>query len=352
MKLFEPFRDVKEQVSEVSEVNVYGGSIFSGALVGTTGEANIKKFVHWTSGSVSGSYYHACYSTHHTASTAVELLNVTYGFSNSSSFYSNAAVTNQQEKSKIYRLYAKKLLGSSDERFNISGTIRDELIFVSLARSQHKDELRKGALSMGFILTGASGGGGATSVSLESTVTDEGAATSYFQSETSGDHAYLLTGTTNPEAAGIVWYKAGVMALVPELISFTSSTGGNFWSGSNNYEDMVVSGGAGGSFDNTIDAMRYRITDLSIINQTNLHSTFYFCRALNDEFNYSSNPTFIDEDKRIITTSGSNNLITRTYITKVGLVGDNDEILAVASVSRPLKKAPDNELMIKVRLDY
>lgn len=351
MKLFDPFRDIKEQVSEINELNIYDGAIFSGAVVGTVESANIKTFNHWQSGSRSGSYYHACYSTHITSSAAVELFDITFGFSNSSSYYSDTTATNVNEKNKIYRLFAKKLLGSENERFEISGTIRDELIFLALNRSQHKDELKKETISIRMINSGSGGSAGVVAVFDETVYRDEGAINSYVQDEIAGDYAFLRSGSN---VGGLVFYKAGILALIPEVVSNTSSVTtnpSNTWSGSLDYPAIVTHGGTG-SFDNTLDGIRYRFRNLSIINQTNLHSTFYFCRALNDEFNYSSNPTFIDGDKRIIPTSGSNNMITRTYITKVGLMGDNDEILAVASLSRPLKNGPDSELVVKVRLDY
>lgn len=351
IKTFELARDIKENPSEITELNTYAGSLFSGAIVGTINDANIKKFNHWTSASATGSYYQSIYNTHVTASTAIELATITFGYSISSSFYGAANETNKTEKNRIYKLYAKQLLGNENGRFSISGTIRDELVFLSFTRSQRKDELRKETLTMKSFNSGASGGPTpAITATQEYTWSDTGAASSYTKG-LRGDYADLISGSL---VAGQVYYQAGTLVLIPENFSNTSSVTtdpGNTWSGSFDYGAMALSGG-GGTLDNTIDAMRYRIRNLSLINTTILHSTLYFCRALNDEFNYSSNPTFIDSSNRIITTSGSNNLTSRTYITKVGLVGENNELLAVASISEPLKKTPENERTIIVRLDY
>lgn len=353
IKTFDPARDIKEQPSEITELNSYGGSIFSGALVGTVAEANIKRFDHWASGSATGSYYHALYSTHHTASTAIELMNVSYGYSISSSFYGATHETNKAEKNRIYKLHAKMLLGDENERFIVSGSAQDELIFLSFTKSQRKDELRKENISFSSIFSGASGGAGVVSVAPNNTyIWSDNRAASVYSKGLRGDYAELTSGSV---VGGLVFYQAGIVILVPEDFSNTSSVAtnpGNTWSGSHDYGSMALSGGGGGGLDHTIDAMRFRIRDCSIINTTVLHSTLYFCRALNDEFNYSSNPTFVDSDKRIIPTSGSNNLTTRTYITKVGLVGENNETLAIGSLSEPLKKAPDTERTIIVRLDY
>jgi hypothetical protein len=42
----------------------------------------------------------------------------------------------------------------------------------------------------------------------------------------------------------------------------------------------------------------------------------------------------------------------RVYVTSVGMYDDNQELLAVAKLSKPIKKSFDRELVIKVKLDY
>ena len=41
-----------------------------------------------------------------------------------------------------------------------------------------------------------------------------------------------------------------------------------------------------------------------------------------------------------------------SYITTVGLYSADNELLAVAKLSEPLRKDPTNELTVRVRLDY
>ena len=41
-----------------------------------------------------------------------------------------------------------------------------------------------------------------------------------------------------------------------------------------------------------------------------------------------------------------------SYITTVGLYSADNELLAVGKLSEPLKKTPENEFTIRVRLDY
>ena len=41
-----------------------------------------------------------------------------------------------------------------------------------------------------------------------------------------------------------------------------------------------------------------------------------------------------------------------TYITTVGLYSSDNQLMAVAKLSEPLKKTPSNEFTLRVRLDY
>jgi len=83
---------------------------------------------------------------------------------------------------------------------------------------------------------------------------------------------------------------------------------------------------------------------------------------MNKDFNYSNNPTYVYDGK----TASSNGIVysagtiynqdfisnPTTYITTVGLYNDSNELVAVAKLSRPAMKTFDNELLIKVRLDF
>ena len=85
-------------------------------------------------------------------------------------------------------------------------------------------------------------------------------------------------------------------------------------------------------------------------------STNYFVRVKNKEFNYSNNPTFVSDgtDGKTKGTIIYQDLISnpRTYITSIGLYNDNNELLAIGKLSRPTQKSFDNELLIKVRIDF
>ena len=97
-------------------------------------------------------------------------------------------------------------------------------------------------------------------------------------------------------------------------------------------------------------SIRNRIQNISFNNTVELNSSIYFCRANNNEFNYSSNPTYLNSSEIRVKNTTSDNPV--AYITTVGLYSSDNELLAVAKLSEPLKKDPNTELTIRVRLDY
>ena len=68
------------------------------------------------------------------------------------------------------------------------------------------------------------------------------------------------------------------------------------------------------------------------------------------EFNYTTNSSFIETDGTLSFSSMNDN--PRTYITTIGLYNDNNELLAVAKLSRPLLKDFTKELLVRVKLDF
>lgn len=106
----------------------------------------------------------------------------------------------------------------------------------------------------------------------------------------------------------------------------------------------------GSQISASADYLRHRIKNIQFNNTTELNSTIYFCRANHNEFNYSSNPTYIDKSKIRIKSISSDEPL--SYITTVGMYNNNNELLATAKLSEPLKKTSNNEFVLRVRLDY
>ena len=117
-----------------------------------------------------------------------------------------------------------------------------------------------------------------------------------------------------------------------------------------------------GSIDDIVDhiaSCRFSsgsLTAMTFQNKTNINSTLYFCRANADEFNYSSNPTFLDNDGNISVIDaaarqdGSQKAF--TFVTKVGLHDAEGNLLAVAKLSRPVEKNSEKDITFRIRLDF
>ena len=114
----------------------------------------------------------------------------------------------------------------------------------------------------------------------------------------------------------------------------------------NSFQSMLT----GSEISASANQIRHRIYNIEFNNTTELNSTVYFCRAHHNEFNYSNNPSYVAASKIEVKNQASDSPI--AYITGVGLYSADNELLASAKVSEPLRKDPTNELTLRVRLDY
>ena len=112
--------------------------------------------------------------------------------------------------------------------------------------------------------------------------------------------------------------------------------------------DVVLTGS---QISASAEGFRNRVYNVAFDNTTELNSTIYFCRAHHNDFNYSSNPTYLAGSKVVVKGDQKKNSPV-SYVTSVGLYSDNNELLAVAKLSEPLKKTPSSELTLRVRIDY
>ena len=107
---------------------------------------------------------------------------------------------------------------------------------------------------------------------------------------------------------------------------------------------------ASGTNDEFANNFRKRVENISFNNTTELQSSIYFCRTGHNEFNYSGNPSYLSSSKIVVKDESTDTPI--SYITTVGLYSEENELLAVAKLSEPLRKTPETEYVLRVRLDY
>ncbi len=317
------------------------GSIISG----TYADANIKNFSHGR--------FQSVYDYPYLSSSANHIFDITVGYSSTSALSGGSSIDNAK-KIQIYNQLAQTLVGH-----DINGNILDfdqdgdilaggskikEAVFVNFSRLLTKDEIQKGNFSL---LVGDSTYDAQQTTSKS--VLDYGAANEYRVNSPSGEYAMLYTSSINvttAAAVGLLYYQAGIMVLTASL--FNGSAGMFHYVGG---VPFSVNAALTASTIQTIcDQFRHRFLNLSFNNTVELNSTIYFCRANHNEFNYSSNPTYLSGSKIRVKNSSIDNPV--TYITSVGLYSADNELLATAKLSEPIKKAPDSEVILRVRLDF
>lgn len=333
------------------------GSIVSGAYA----EANIKNFTH--------DLWQAVYDYPQLSSSANHIFDISVGYSNDS-VLSASTSTQNSKKINMYNEMSKILMGHDatgsilqfDEDGDIiaGGTKMKECIFLNFSRLLSKDEIKKGSfsLSLGAFDTYSS----TSPFQSVLTITDSGAQNDFRVNSPAGEYGILSASVGGAYSAsygatvlngncGLLFYQAGIAVLTGSI--FLNTTGSNGKLRANAAMDpngSTINGILTGSISGACDAFRHRVQNLSFNNTTELNSTVYFCRINNNDYNYSSNPTYLSGSKIVVKNNSLDAPV--AYITEIGLYSADNELLGVAKVSEPLKKDPTNELIIRVRMDY
>ena len=314
--------------------------------------------------------------------------------------------TQQEKKIAMYNQMAQVLMGHDKngniQRFDDDGQLTvgeqhglmNEVIFLNFSRLLVKDEIKKGSFQIKFGTEQAKGSSNlkkATGLAHLLTIKDTNAQNDYRVNSPAGEYGILSAshsafggkqglgskllsdknadGTYRAANVGLIFYQAGVCVLTASIFSaarsgsatskrgllnqsVSMSLGGNMGSkGAKgtvkaNIDEMLT----GSKIQNIANNIRERLLDVSFNNTTELNSTVYFCRANHNEFNYSANPTYLQSSKIRVKDVPSDMPV--SYVTSIGLYSPDNELMAVAKLSEPLRKDPTNELTLRVRLDY
>ena len=321
----------------------------TGTIVsGTYSENNIKNYTH--------GMFQSVYDYPYLSSSANHIFDLSVGYSSGSAMSSS---TNEQNAKKIniYTQMAQVLVGyhpdgtirEFDESGDLEGTTKiREAFFVNFARLLTKDEIKKGSFSI-TVLTGST----VESPDSNYVITDSGSANDFRVNSPAGEYGILYDDSDRKR--GLIYYQAGVAVLSASVFHdqthqapVTSSLffGPPDADDATDLETVMTTKAISAS----CDGVRNRWYDCSFNNTTELNSTIYFCRANHNSFNYSSNPTYLTGSKIRVKESTLDAPV--TYITTVGLYSADNELLATAKLSEPLKKDPSTELTLRVRLDY
>lgn len=322
----------------VIQTPLYESIPLTGTIIsGTYNGENILNYSH--------AMFQSVYDYPYLSSSANHLFDLQIGYA-SSSVLNNALAVQNDKKISIYNQQAQLLAGydptgsiqllDQDGDFSAGGTKLKECVYINFSRLLFKEEIKKGSFSMTVYTGGVYNAIGGPEV-----ISDAHAASSYFVNSPNGSYSYL-TGTTK-EKVGLIYYEAGIVILTASL--FTGPGATTFWQTRTVEQTM-----SGSNMSASCDAIRRRIKEINFNNLTKLQSTMIFCQVGHNDFNYSSNRTYLSQSKMVVKNNASDQPI--TYITTIGLYSPENELLAVGKISEPIKNSNSISFVLKGRLDY
>ena len=241
----------------------------------------------------------------------------------------NPLVTGSSPSRIVYGQYRNLVYGTENTNFSFNNAVTASSIYViNVARSRYKESLLPGS----FELRLGSGSNGTITLIDDSTTTN--------LSRFLGENRYynIISGSiTNGSFSTATNYgfflpDLGVAILDSGSLSQFISPVSSSYNHLNLYRSIV----SGSNF--------------KLQSSETVSSTYFFTRVKNSEFNYTTNPSIIDDNGNLLYTTLINS--PQTFPTTLGLYNDNNELLAVAKLSRPLTKDFTKEALIRIKLDY
>jgi hypothetical protein len=302
-------------------------------------------------GSTSGYYLNVFQTSSTDTSAAVQFAIAYCDVVGSGSNFYNVLVTGSTPTKTNYGQYRTLVLGDENASFTFGNQVSEYFYVISVERARYKESLLPGTMTLNL-----SGSGGMVSLTDDSklggaiTFTDAGRKYNLV----SGSSGTVYTGGNpngwTPNSGSYGWFlpDVGLILLSGEALDGSAAAGGIELDTSRSFNDndfnqekifnsLNLAGSGGNGF--------------TLNSKETLSSDFIFVRARNQEFNYSKNPSFVSGSTgEVLFDSFIDN--PQIYITTVGLYNDNNELLAVAKLSRPLLKDFTKELLVRVKLDF
>lgn len=297
-----------------------------------------------TQKAASGEYYNDVYNVPITSTTTIPEIQFSIAYGHK--YGSGSSKLNEQYPSRaIYSQYKNILLEPTDEFFTIGGVNKRHIMVVNFGLSRIKQTLDPGDWQ--FTLASTLG-------SKFTTLIDDSGQSVNFTTTKAGRKYNIISGSIAGGAYsttityGLAYPDMGILILDPDQLSGSTAafTGVVCNVSSSNVASVNIS-----NFFNAMSASMTSSNGFIARNLENIASTHYFVRVKNAAFNFSNNPTFVTGTLGDFYNQDMINNPT-TYFTTIGLYNGNNELLAVAKVSQPLKKSPNNEALVRVKLDY
>lgn len=292
------------------------------------------------------------------------------GNAGSGSFPAETASIQASPTKAIYTQYQNMLLGTADldGKFSIKSgsttTNADDIWVISFSSYKMKDRVDEGGLELAF--------SGSPTVKNPTGIVgliDD----SYYTSQAQSVYQIVrgtLDNQPNPptyEGFGLFYPQDGVVVLNASVLAMELG----LWTGTAKTGKTITQDAYAWDYDPGVNNRTYTYNHKTLFESMKLASNktmktrkseyvparHYFVRVKNRDFNYSNNPTYVWPGTDTIHAKGTirnTDFVDdpRTYVTTVGLYNNNNELVAVAKLSRPAVKTFDTELLIKVRLDF
>ena len=309
----------------------------------------------FTTATSSGQFFIQVFNvaTGSTTTTPEVQYNIAYGHkkgSGSLDFTADTGSFGFSASRNVYSQYRSLVFGDEESSFTFGDTTPEDIYAINIERARYRQALKPSSLNL-ILNTG-------TNVELRLTddsITSTGSAVLTNLGRqfniVSGSNGIRLSGTTTTQVTdsgsyGLFYPDAGIIILNPSAISHSlhvdaTQTDNVIPDGPQKLYNSIAQGNGAGS-----PGTGHFIIDA----EEKISSQFYFVRARNNEFNYTTNPSFTD-------TQGNLNIDTfidnpTTFITSVGLYNDDNDLVAVAKLSQPITKDFTKEALIRVKLDY
>lgn len=303
--------------------------------------------------STTGQFYYQVYQSETGSVDSSVQFDIAYCDSKGSgSQYYNPLVPGNTPTRTNYGQYRSLILGDENAKFVFGGVEIDDFYALSVERARYKEKFLPGSFELSLNnISNTISLIDDSSTQTSVTFTDAGRVYNIVSGSINNgvytglnDNGYTLTSGSY----GFFLPDIGTILLSAPALDNSIPNGGIML---NTFRQANIA-------DNNPEKLFNRLRDnathpsnFKLNSEESLSSNFIFVRARNAEFNYSENPSFI---------SGSTGAVIfdsfvddpTSYITTVGLYNDNNELLAVAKLSRPLPKNFTKELLVRVKLDF
>ena len=283
-------------------------------------------------------YYYEIYNGLPSVSTNEPQFSIAYGHYAGSG---SAGTNEDSPSSAIYSQLQQILLPASQKFFRFNDTNQNDVYAIAINRARLKARLDPGNWELCI-----SGSGGNNMLRLIDDSGDRDQSGNARQTKCNVVSGSLLNGIQNSSRVfGEVYPQHGIIVLGAALLDTSASLGTVRTQADNQNHNRLFTAISGAA------ANLGAANGFQARNEEEIKSTFYFVRAKNAEYNFSNNPTYVSGSEGKI---GQTTFIgdPKVYITSVGLYNNDNELLAIAKLSKPLLKSFSNEILVKVKLDF